>query len=156
VGAVVFPESFKRFGGMMNPGDIVFIQGTVDRSMERPSFRVDNVIPLADARQKLTGAATLRLERLGLDEPTLARLKAVCERHKGSTPLSLDIGMADRRRVLIRAGHDAGVKVTDAFSEEVAALIGEGRLCLAPVAYDAESGRNGGRRRGPWKGKGEE
>ncbi|HRU04235.1 MAG TPA: DNA polymerase III subunit alpha [Candidatus Brocadiia bacterium] len=152
VSAVVFPEAFKKFGSMMNPGDIVFLQGTVDRSMERPSFRVDNVIPLADAPQRLAASATLRLERLSLDEPALARLKSVCERHKGPTPLSLDIGLPDRRRVLIRS--QLNVKVTGAFAQEIAAVTGDGRLVLSPQTYDPNSGRGngGGRRRGPWRG----
>ena len=143
VGAVVFPGAFQRFGGQLHEGAILFIQGTVDKSMDRVGFKVDEVVALDEAPARLTAGASIRIERTGLEREGLAQLRRVCERHAGPTPLAIDIGMPDGHRVRIRTGQDIKVAVSDRFTEDLAALIGPNRLRLTPSRYEPPSNSRG-------------
>ena len=143
VGAVVFPGAFQRCGGMLQEGAILFVQGTVDKSMDRVGFKVEEVVSLEDGRARLTAGASIRLERTGLERDGLVQLRRVCERHAGPTPLAIDIGMPEGHRVRIRAGREMKVAVSERFTEDLAALIGPNRLRLIPQRYEPPSNSRG-------------
>jgi DNA polymerase-3 subunit alpha len=141
--AVVFPNPYQQYGPLLQAGTIVFLRGTVDRSMERLGFRVDEVCPLDEAPGRLSGSVTLRLDRLGLTEETLKDLYAICQRHKGQAAVQLEMVMPDRRRLLLRTGRDITVRAGAEFMGEVDRLLGPSRARLSAAPYDG----NGGRRR---------
>jgi hypothetical protein len=60
-GAVAFSETYERVGGLLQEQALVFLAGTVDRSRERPSIIVREVVPLEQALEKLTGSLLLRV-----------------------------------------------------------------------------------------------
>ena len=146
VRCVVFNEPYSRYGDLLKEEAILFIQGKVDRSMERVSFQVENVIRLEEARSRLAGSATIMLERAGLEEESLQALRKLCDRHSGAAPLALHIHMPDGRAVRIRAGRDMAVAVSEAFEADLEALVGQGRLRLTPTPYEPRG--NGGKWRG--------
>jgi DNA polymerase III subunit alpha len=60
-GAVAFAETYEQIGGLLQDQAIVFLCGTVDRSRERPSVIIRDVVPLEASLGKLTGSLLLRV-----------------------------------------------------------------------------------------------
>jgi len=146
VRCVVFPDAWREYVNVLREDSIVFVSGSVDRSNEQLGVIVREAIPVEEAREKLTQAVTVSLERKGLDSGLLDRLEAMCERHRGGCALMLEIHVPGRRPVLIRAGRDFAVRPSPAFEAEAEKLVGAGRVRLVGRPPNGNNRGNGRRR----------
>ncbi len=97
--AVVFPDTYNQCAEHLADDAIVFLQGTLERTRERPSILVDEVIPIGRAVEQLTGKLVLRINGSKLD--VLDRLCAALSAHRGHCPILLE--MTPLRRPDLRA-----------------------------------------------------
>jgi len=147
--AVVFSQQWEQYGSLLKEEAVIFATGKVDRSNERSSLLIQEIVPAAEARERLAGSVRLRLQRSQLNVSLLDELHAVCERHPGGCRVLLDISMADDSHIVVRAGRDVCVRPSDAFDREIGALVGEGSVRVVarqPVVGNGGNGRT--RRRG--------
>jgi DNA polymerase-3 subunit alpha len=140
---VVFPDCFEKHGGLLKEDAILFAVGTVDRSTERPGIKVQELIPIADAPARLTGAVKLSLQRTALNSKVVDDIKALCQRHRGDCAVLVEVIEPDQKRVLVKAGRDMAVRPAEAFIAGMSRLIGEGHVQLIPRKPQAQSNGNG-------------
>ena len=146
VRCVVFPDAWQEYGNLLREDAVVFLSGSVDRSNDQVGLIVREVTAIEDTRDKLVQTVTVSLERAGLDTRMLDDLYAICERRRGRCPLMLEIRVADRNPVLIRAGREICVQPSEAFEHEIRQLLGTGHVRLTPRPPKANERGNGRRR----------
>jgi len=141
VRAVAFPKVYEKVQAQLTPDRIVFLRGRADLRMDRTCVLIDDVIPVERAQQIPAGRVTITLERAGLNETTLVRLRDLVRKYPGECELLLRIAFPKDRHVLIRAGKGLSVASSKRFSRAVERLVGKGHVLLSPG-----NGGNGGNR----------
>lgn len=119
VEAIVFPDQLKKFTPLLKPDAVVFIDATVDRRREVPSLRVLEVTPVEESRRRLSREVIVRLQSTGSAHPALPGIRALCDRHRGQTPLFFVVGSPEGWAATLR-NRAAGV---DACPEFLTALV---------------------------------
>jgi len=146
--AVVFPDAYETCRPLLRAEALVFVRGRVDRRRERPSIIVDEVIPIDQAVEQLSGSVVVRLHDPRAQGDRLARLQELLRSHNGDCPVVFELPGRERPdvRVQIRADAAWAVRPSRALVEELARLLGQEALVLRPK--NGPNGRNaGGRRR---------
>jgi DNA polymerase-3 subunit alpha len=128
VECVIFSNALPRLAPLLVPESVVFVRGRVDLRREKPSLRVQEIIPAQDAAERLTASVTLRLAAPGLDPHDLRRLRDLLAEHAGPCPVYLAIETSDGIETLVRADSALAVKPSSDFAEAVDNLLGEGHL----------------------------
>ncbi len=88
---VAFSDTYHKVAEHLVPEAMVFLQGTVDCRREAPSIIIDEVIPMADATEMLTGQVLLRLDKVIGDPAAMADLRNLLTQFKGRCPLYLQV-----------------------------------------------------------------
>jgi len=71
VDAVMFPRAYEKFGEFLFREAAVFLKGRLDLRREVPSIKVDEVIPIAEALEKLGARLTIKINLARIEEETL-------------------------------------------------------------------------------------
>ena len=142
--AVVFAETYERLAGILKAESIVFVTGSVDRRRERTSIVVENIIPIDQAVEQLTGQMLLRIPSAAAGEEFLRRINDVLVRHQGSCPILLELAPSSRAdvRFVVRPDRKWFVTPTQRLLSELVGLLGEENIVLAPKRPFANN--NGG------------
>ena len=141
--AVVFSEGYEKFQEHVKPESIVLLRGSVDRRRERPSIIVDEVVPIDQAIEEMTGKLVVRLAGEGLAD-SLAKLKDVLSRHRGSCKVFVEVAAESRPqlRVTVRPDPQWCVQPSRELLTALGALVGqEGVALRAKPASPAGNGR---------------
>lgn len=153
--AVIFPRVYEQFAGMLEPEAMVFLIGKIDRSRERPNIIVEQIIPIDQAVEQLTGSIFLR-PGSGADDELLKGIGEILspQDRRGQCPVFIQIRPVGREdtQVTVRMGNDWSVRPDLELIEKLAGLIGEENLLLRPKAVKLKP-RNGFRKRGANQGK---
>ena len=145
--AVVFPDAYERLAELLQPNQMVFVTGTVDRQRDRPGILVDDATCIDDAIEKLTGLIRLRLPAAGAPDDLLDRLGGVLGRHRGRCPVLLELRPDGRRDLVatVRAGSNWAVRPSRALMNELTGLFDEEDVLLRPKPHNGNNGGNGRR-----------
>ena len=150
--AVVFSDTWETCAEQLQPEAMVFLGGSVDRRRERPSIKVDRVVPIDGALEELTGVVLLRLPA-GFDGGRLEALKEVLARHKGSAAVMLTIRPETRTdvRVTVRLERPWTVRASRPLLSELGEVLGgQEHVLLRPKRLPVTNGRSRGN--GAWQG----
>jgi DNA polymerase-3 subunit alpha len=128
VEAILFPDDLEKYRPLVTPDAVVFLRGRVDRRREEPSLRVTEVIPAAEAAQRLAEYVILAIGGNGTDPALLQTIKVLCAAHPGRCPVYLEVCTADQWVATINCA--MSVECTQGFVEEAAALLGAHRVTL--------------------------
>jgi DNA polymerase III subunit alpha len=128
VEVLVFPRTFKNAEKNIAEDAIVFIKGRINLREETPKIIAEEILPLEEARNKYTQAISIELVTTALETQTLSGLKEILKKHKGRTPVYINLSTPDKKKVQIAAGKDFLVMPTDILINEVEALVGEGAV----------------------------
>jgi DNA polymerase-3 subunit alpha len=125
---ILFSSDLERLRGQLNIDSIAFFKGEVDRRREQPALRVSDIIPLAEARQRLTSDVHIKLSS-GRHEPgILGDLNSLFSRHAGGVPVILRIETSLSMLAAVRLQPGVGVVPSDRFCAEADQLLGKGCL----------------------------
>ncbi len=144
--AVVFPGDLVRVEGLVKDEAVVFVRGRLNLRREPPSIAVNEIIPLGEAKQKLTEAVVLRLDERQQDSKVMESLRAVFAKHRGRCSVFLELAGPAAGVTLVRADSSFSVAADASFEDDVTALLGEGHLAFRPVGPKRQPARNGGGR----------
>lgn len=143
--AVIFSNNYERLNHLIQPQQMVFVTGTVDRKRERPNILVDDIVPLDQAMATFTGEIFIELVN-----PTpadlLQRLANLLKQHSGTCPLTLQVTPSKHPdfSAYIRPGRQWFVSPSRDFVNDLVNLLGDRSLRLRPKALPSPS--NGSRR----------
>ena len=150
---VVFSDVYEQAASLLAPEAMVFLRGSVDRRQETPSIIINEVIPMAEAVQRLTDKVLLRLDGI-LDGPDgTAALHDTLSACKGQCPLYLDLRptSAPHLRATVLSDPAWYVEPRRPLMKELEHLLGEENVVFKgrPATSDRKgrNGRNGRRTR---------
>lgn len=128
VQGVVWPRTYEGCRELIVEDRMIFVRGSVDRRREEPEITVDEVIPIEEAVERLSGGVRVELDCRGLESDYLNSLADLLRMHRGECPLYLSLLGHDGRRVDIRAGGGFAVEPSVILQRDVEGLLGEGHL----------------------------
>jgi len=127
---VLFPEIREKYADMLTEDKVVFVRGTVDRKRENPNILAEELIALEDVTKKLAARVRLSLKKQDLTDQTLTSIKSLCSRHKGKSPIYLEVN-TEKGRVYARADKNLAVNPDVDFCKEMKNLLGSENFRLA-------------------------
>ena len=133
----IFSDQATEAGDALNEGQIIILKGRVQLFRDEPDIRVQEVIPLDQAYQKLTRRLVLKLGMNGGNgsgngngngrravEQQVNRLRRIMRSHRGGTPVFIDVPIEQGTRALLATGDQFGVNPDAAFRREIEELLG--------------------------------
>ncbi len=150
--AVVFSDVYEQSAEVLEADAMLFVDGTVDRSRDRMSIKVDRVIPIESAIEQLTAKVVLRLPPEETSSVLLEELRELLARHAGRAPVSLDVRPLCRPDAMVRLQVDSkwSVRPSQKLLDELTALLGDrGGPTLLRKTLQVDRPTNGFRRRRP-------
>jgi DNA polymerase-3 subunit alpha len=139
VGGVIFSEPYAKCGEHVEVDRIVFVEGTVDRTREEPSLKIDRVIPIERAFQELARSVTIRLPESAASA-VLQALKELLESHRGRCPVYVEVAPLPTVRTIWRLPATNSVLATPRFVEEVEGLVGAGCVTFSSSERPSRNG----------------
>lgn len=133
VASVIFPREYARFHALLTTEEPIFVVGTVDLRRERPSLKVNGVIPLRKVAEELTAQVLLDLHGPGIDENLLLQVRDILRMHPGDRPVFLRFKPpAGEEGAAVRVGESFFVSPTPTFCREIETVLGPDHVTLVP------------------------
>ena len=129
VPAMLWPEEFAKFEGVVKDDAIVFVRGTLDRRRDPAELIITGVIPVERAEAELSRGVVVTL-RKGVNQPAeLARLERQVRNRPGNLDIYLEIfGLAGVRRAIYKAGSSLKVRHDDRLKADFEGAVGVGNV----------------------------
>ncbi|MBN2445679.1 MAG: hypothetical protein JXO22_03075, partial [Phycisphaerae bacterium] len=124
VEAVIFSEQLAQFQHLLKPDAVVFIDGSVDRRREEASVRVSNIVPIEEARQKLSQRLVLRMNSTGGPLETLDSIQSLCRDNRGGCEVLFQVSSPEGWATIIRSRSGLAVDPTDDLLAQLRAVPG--------------------------------
>ena len=146
----LFSEAYGAYQDLLRENSAVLIEGQVSIRNARVGVQATRVIPLEDARQKLTKAVNLMLPYDEVRPALLNELRGVFDRYLGDCELLLHLrgdtkngvgraGMDTDKRAVVRS-RTIRVSPCDAMLQEIDAVIGPKRTWLTAERHAPPNG----------------
>jgi len=133
--AIVFPDVLRAHAADLEPDSIVFLRGKVDRRREEPSLRVSEVIPFAEAVERLSTGLLIRVHCVGRTDELLQTIHDILAEHSGDRPVFLQLLTPEQLAVTVRCAPRLNVALNAALLERLAELVGsESVIPITPGA----------------------
>jgi len=87
---VMFAETFERFTDICREDALLFLVGSLDRSRDRPSLRIDEVTPLDKWAEKAALQLLIKLAPGRLTAESLGDLAKILKRYPGAVPVQFE------------------------------------------------------------------
>ncbi|MEO7191536.1 MAG: DNA polymerase III subunit alpha [Vicinamibacterales bacterium] len=131
VEAVVFPEAFSRFGGLVVDDAMLLVRGKYEKDEESCRLVVAEITPLDVIRERAIRAVEIRLAGKGLGRGTMRELADVLDRHPGDRRVSVIVQVNGGAALLrVRVATARRVKPNETFVRDVEAVCGTGSVVL--------------------------
>jgi DNA polymerase-3 subunit alpha len=131
VEAVVFPEAFSRFGGLVAADAMLLVRGKYERDDDTSRLVVAELTPLDVVRERAVRAVEIRIAGKGLARTALRDLAGVLERYPGDRRVSVVLEVKDAGAPMrVRAATARRIRPSELFVKDVEALCGAGSVML--------------------------
>jgi DNA polymerase III subunit alpha len=130
VEAVVFPEAFSRFGGLVVADAMLLVRGKYERDDESSRLVVAEITPLDAVRERAVRAVEIRLAGKGLARAALRDLAGVLEKYPGDRRVSVVVETPGVAPMRVRAATARRIRPSDLFVRDVEAVCGAGTVLL--------------------------
>ncbi len=133
---VFWSDTFEEVRQLVEIDSMVLIRGTYKRNEEKNTAKLiaTKVLPLAEARGKLTRSVHVRMKTTGLQEPNVQRLHDLCSEYEGTCQLVLHLegqGHGDISVVSEKIRLSPEISCTKAISS----LVGADNVWISSKAY---------------------
>ncbi len=127
--ALMFSKAFEAFGRFVKEEECVFITGRPESSGDAIKLQIDEVIPLTEAREKLTQSVKICFDKQKYEAEKISHLKNILEHSKGNIPVYLHL-IHNGAKPAVFFLKDYRIKISDELIKSVTALLGEDSLIL--------------------------
>ncbi|MBI3795050.1 MAG: DNA polymerase III subunit alpha [Nitrospinae bacterium] len=121
---IVWPKLYKESAALLQSNEAIFVRGKTDKDETELKIIADEILPIMEARKKLTGVVHLNLSLIGLEEPVLEDIKRIAAKHRGASKLNLYFTFPDKRRIYIGAADKYKVSASEQFIDEMEGVLG--------------------------------
>ncbi|MBI4435868.1 MAG: DNA polymerase III subunit alpha [Candidatus Omnitrophica bacterium] len=126
VEVLVFPSTFSRTYRSIRENGVVFVKGRVSLKEEAPKVIAEEIVPVEEAKVKLTGSVSLNLHTAALEESRVKQLREILHRYPGDVPLYLNFKSKNKEDLRVLVDHSFYILPTEAFEIEVENVFGKG------------------------------
>jgi len=130
VEAVVFPEAFQKFGGLVVDDALLLVRGKFERDEESIRMVVAEITPLDVIRERGVREVEITLAGRGLAKQVMRDLLVLLDKHTGDRRVSLVVELNGQTNLRVRAATARRVRPSDWFVRDVEALVGAGSVSL--------------------------
>jgi len=131
VEAVVFPEAFAKFGGLVADDAMLLVRGKYERDEESSRLVVSEITTLDLVREKAVREVEIRLAGRGLERVAMRELANVLDRHQGDRRVSVVMDVnGGPQKLRVRAATARRIRPSDVFVRDVEAVCGSGTVVL--------------------------
>jgi DNA polymerase-3 subunit alpha len=130
VEAVVFPDAFSRYGGLVAADAMLLARGKFERDEESSRLVVSELTPLEVVRERAVKAVEIRLAGKGLARTTMRELATLLDRYPGDRRVSVVVEINGPTQLRVRAATARRIRPSDHFVRDVEALCGAGAVTL--------------------------
>jgi len=130
VEAVVFPEAFQKFGGLVVDDALLLVRGKFERDDDAIRMVVAEITPLDVIRERAVREVEITLAGRGLAKQVMRDLLALLDKHTGDRRVSLVVELNGQANLRVRAATARRVRPSDWFVRDVEALVGAGSVSL--------------------------
>jgi len=119
---VLFPESYSKFGHLVEKDRVVLVKGTLDLQREPPNIRINEMAAVEKAAKRLADDLTVEVAAPHADDRFLYSLRDVIDRHRGRCGVCLLVHDPSGRDRLIRLSGALSVDPSDELIREIRSL----------------------------------
>jgi DNA polymerase-3 subunit alpha len=131
VEAVVFPETFSKYGSLVIADAMLLVRGKYERDEETGRLVVSELTPLELVRERAVKAVEIRLAGPRLARTTMRELAALLDRHPGDRRVSVVVDVnGGPTHLRVRAATARRIRPSETFIRDVEALCGAGAVIL--------------------------
>ncbi len=130
VEVTAWSDEYSAYGELLQPGNIVLVEGKVRVRDRGSNVSISKVYPLEEAREKLVRTIRINLHLTTVDEERLEEVRRVLGRYPGRCPVFFACEFPTGEKVLIRAGDGCRVNCTSRLLDELKGLLGENTVFI--------------------------
>jgi len=123
VEVVMFADVLGAYGDKLAVDNIVFVKGRADFRREMPNIIASELISMEEASEKIAAKVKINLDAKDITEEKVARIKTICTKHKGKSPVYVTV-TTGRGRVNAVAGRNLRVSPDVDFCKKMEQLVG--------------------------------
>ncbi len=124
VEVVIFPEVYRACVDLLKSEEPVLVAGALDVGEEACKLLANEIVPLREAKEKLTKRVHFRLSAPDADPRRLRSLKDLMRRHRGGCEAWLHLVNPQRTETVIALPKDIRVAATDQIMDDAEKLFG--------------------------------
>ncbi len=122
---VAFPECFGRYHLYIRDGLLAWVKGKVMGEGESRRISLNQVMPLAEALEKMAKRMVIRVFLPGLEESVLSELKELLDKSEGPCPVYFELETPHAFKMVTRSAEVNGVTPTEDLKKRIETLLGE-------------------------------
>lgn len=130
VEVLVFPKVFSQYAKIVKMNSTIFVKGRINLRDREPKIVAEEIIPLSEVQKRCTKSVVISLFTTGLEEETLAKIKDILNRHRGSIPVYLGFQSPDSQKVQLEVNPEYYTEPCEKLISELEAVLGEGVVSL--------------------------
>ncbi|MFA5145148.1 MAG: DNA polymerase III subunit alpha [Candidatus Omnitrophota bacterium] len=127
VEVLVFPRTYQKVSGYIQPNTVVLIRGTLNLKEDTPKIIANDLIPFEAIYKLITG---ININLSGIRENIFESLKGLLAVSHGTIPIYLHLDTPTKARTHIVVGSDLYVSPSEKLIQDIGELLGEERLSL--------------------------
>lgn len=120
---MVFADTYAALERAFKAGEIIVVSGQVSSRDDKPSMRVNQLLTLEEAQQKLTAGVTLRIDLVQWSSAQWHELHELILKYPGAAQLQFKCILVDGRTTVLAASDLFKVKLEGNFLAEASALL---------------------------------
>jgi DNA polymerase-3 subunit alpha len=129
---LAWPEVVRKSGGHVSNGAILMLTGTLQNQEEgRPTMIARDMMPLEEARVRLTRAVHLNITTAGTEAGMLDTLRKISALSPGDAALYLHFKTMHHGEAILEASQSLKVRPTREMIEQLKGLLGDENVTLA-------------------------
>ena len=130
VEVVVFPETFSKFGSLVESDAMLLVRGKLERDDESARIVSTELMPIASLKERTTREVVIHLGQALQGRPTLEALAELLSRHRGDRRVLLELDVKGPPPMRVRADVAQRVRPSEKLVAEVEQICGTGTVEL--------------------------
>jgi DNA polymerase-3 subunit alpha len=126
-----FPRTWEECGAKIEDGAVLVCRAKLEERSEEPALLLEEALTVDEALARFAGCVVVRIG--AEDAHLLPSLRTVIEKHRGKSPLYLQVSGEDGATRRVRAGNDLAISISEEFARELDVLLGRGRVSVARI-----------------------
>jgi DNA polymerase-3 subunit alpha len=122
---VAFPDAFSKCGQYLREGQLVWIKGKYMGDEDNRRISLSAAMPLAEAFEKQAKRIVVRIFLPGLEESTLAELKALLDGYEGRCPVVFELETPHSYRLTAQSAEVQKVTPSEELIQKIRDVLGE-------------------------------